>query len=85
MVPTYTGSQRYEQAAQSILDALDLQDSDRAVSADENPDKRGVTSDSLWDALKTCCLHMQRIDLVTICDRRDVEGKLHHCFHWIYC
>ncbi|KAK7687171.1 hypothetical protein QCA50_009675 [Cerrena zonata] len=66
---------RYEQAAQSILDALVLQDSDSAVSATGvSDDKRGVTSDSLWDALRTCCLHMQRIDLVTICDRRDVEA-----------
>ena len=37
-----------------------------------------MTSDTLWDSLKTCCLHMQRLDLATLCDRRDLEGT--RCF-----
>ncbi|CAL1707360.1 unnamed protein product [Somion occarium] len=66
---------RYEEASQAILDALVLQDSDSAVGGDgSSEDKRGVTSSSLWDSLKTCCLHLQRIDLATICDKRDLDA-----------
>ncbi|KAF8639560.1 hypothetical protein AX17_001462 [Amanita inopinata Kibby_2008] len=62
---------RYEEAAQHILDALVLQENDGSAGAHE---KRGVTSSALWDSLKTTCLHMQRIDLATLCDKKDVEG-----------
>ncbi|KAJ2970579.1 hypothetical protein NUW54_g12698 [Trametes sanguinea] len=64
---------RYDEAAQHILDALVLQDGDSVHDPEAN-DKRGVTSSALWDSLKTCCLHMQRLDLATLCDRRDLEG-----------
>lgn len=37
-------------------------------------DKRGITSSVLWDSLKTTCLHMQKIDLATLCDRQDLDG-----------
>ncbi|CDO70590.1 hypothetical protein BN946_scf184656.g4 [Trametes cinnabarina] len=67
---------RYDEAAQHILDALVLQDSDSVHDPEAN-DKRGVTSSALWDSLKTCCLHMQRLDLATLCDRRDLEGHTH--------
>jgi peroxin-5 len=66
--------QRYEEAAQHILDALVLQDSDGVHDASGVNDTRGVTSSALWDSLRTTCLHMQRIDLASFCDRRNLEG-----------
>ncbi|EIW63331.1 TPR-like protein, partial [Trametes versicolor FP-101664 SS1] len=65
---------RFDEAAQHILDALVLQDGDSVHDPDGNEDKRGVTSSALWDSLKTCCLHMQRLDLATLCDRRDLDA-----------
>ncbi|KAI0001310.1 hypothetical protein BJV74DRAFT_92102 [Russula compacta] len=61
---------RYEEAAQHILDALVLQDSD---GIQESGGNRGVTSSVLWESLKTCCLHMQRADLAAMCDKHDLE------------
>lgn len=66
---------RYEEAAQHILDALVLQDSDGVRDTTGMNDKRGVTSSALWDSLKTTCLHMQKIDLATLCDRQDLDGE----------
>lgn len=65
---TFTNSQRYEEAAQYILDALVLQDCDGIR------DNRGVTSNTLWQSLKTCCLHMERSDLAVMCDKQNLEG-----------
>ncbi|KAI0358408.1 TPR-like protein [Trametes cingulata] len=65
---------RYDEAAQHILDALVLQDGDSVRDPGGNDDKRGVTSSALWESLKTCCLHMQRLDLATLCDRRDLDA-----------
>jgi len=60
--------QRYEEAAQYILDALVLQDTDGVkVTA--------MTSTALWNSLKTACLHMQRADLASLCDIRDLERE----------
>ncbi|KAH8119082.1 TPR-like protein [Phellopilus nigrolimitatus] len=63
------------------LDALIMQDSDRSVSMEPGSgaessaqDTRGITSSTLWDSLRTSCLHLQRIDLATLCDRKDIEG-----------
>ena len=67
-------TQRYDEAAQHILDALSLQDSDSVRDPGGQEANRGVTSSALWDSLKTCCLHMQRLDLATLCDQRDLEG-----------
>ncbi|KAI0675284.1 TPR-like protein [Trametes maxima] len=73
---------RYEEAAQHILDALVLQDGDSVRDPGGNEDKRGVTSSALWDSLKTCCLHMQRLDLATLCDRRELEAfRLNFSMH----
>ena len=66
--------QKYEEAAQHILDALVLQDSDGAVTGKD--DKRGITSSALWESLKTTCLHLQRIDLASLCDLQDLDGEL---------
>ncbi|KIM45239.1 hypothetical protein M413DRAFT_441922 [Hebeloma cylindrosporum] len=65
---------RYEEAAQHILDALVLQDSDGVRENAGPSESRGVISTALWDSLKTTCLHMQRADLATLCDLRDLEG-----------
>lgn len=73
------GVQRYEEAQSHILDALVLQDSDSVADDSGMNDKRGVTSSTLWDSLKTTCLHLQRIDLASLCDQRDLDGKF-----WIY-
>jgi peroxin-5 len=62
---------RDEEAAQHILDALVLQENDGLRGLEDNHD---VTSNALWDSLKTCCLHMQRIDLAAMCDYQDLEG-----------
>ena len=66
--------QRYNEAAQHILDALALQESDSVRNPDGSEDIRGITSTALWDSLKTCSLHLGRLDLATICDQRDIDG-----------
>lgn len=65
---------RYEEASQHILDALVLQDSDSVADPAGGDEKRGVTSSALWSSLKTCCMHLQRIDLATFCDREDLDA-----------
>ena len=66
-----TDSQRHEEAAQYILDALVLQDCDGLPGRRDN---RGVTSDALWQSLKSCCLHMEQPDLAAMCDKQNLEG-----------
>ena len=53
-----------------------LQDSDGVRGNVEPSEKRGVVSTALWDSLKATSLHMQRADLATLCDLRDLEGML---------
>ncbi|KAG9316256.1 hypothetical protein JVU11DRAFT_2284 [Chiua virens] len=65
---------RYEEAASHILDALVLQDSDGVQDGTGMNEARGVTSSTLWDSLKTTCLHLQRADLSAMCDRRDLNA-----------
>lgn len=65
---------KYKEAAGHILDALLLQDSEGMADAPGSSEGRGVTSSALWGSLKTTCLHMQRLDLATLCDRQDLEG-----------
>lgn len=67
-----TKRQRYEEAAQHILDALVLQDSDGLQKSEDN---RGVTPNVLWDSLKVCCLHIQRVDLAVMCENQNLEGS----------
>ncbi|GBE81024.1 Peroxisomal targeting signal 1 receptor [Sparassis crispa] len=69
-----TNLRRYDEAAQHMLDALVLQDGDSVRDSKGSEDKRGVTSSALWSSLKTCCMHMQRIDLATLCDREDLDA-----------
>ena len=65
---------RYEEAAQHILDALVLQDSDGVRDPSGLVEQPAITSSALWDSLKTTCMHMQRADLAALCDRQDLEG-----------
>ncbi|CAE7145998.1 unnamed protein product, partial [Rhizoctonia solani] len=65
---------RYEEAAQHLVDALVLQESEGANS------ERGVTSNSLWDTLRSTCLNLQRVDLAVICETRDLQ-KFINGFH----
>lgn len=64
---------RYEEAAQHILDALVLQDSDGVRDSTGMNDRRGVVSTALWDSLRTTCLYMHRPDLANLCDLKDLE------------
>ncbi|KAF8210544.1 hypothetical protein K438DRAFT_1904013 [Mycena galopus ATCC 62051] len=64
---------RFEDAARHILDALGLQESD-GVSYSADTNTSGVTTTALWDSLRTACMHMQRPDLASFCDRQDLEG-----------
>lgn len=69
--------QRYDEAAQHILDALILQDSDASTMDDASPsaDKQDVISQALWVSLRTTCLHLQRPDLATLCDQKDLDSE----------
>lgn len=64
----------YQEAAQHILDALVLQDIDASA---EGGDSSGISSSSLWDSLRSTCLHLQRNDLVTLCEKRDLYSKFY--------
>ncbi|KAF5317247.1 hypothetical protein D9611_003865 [Ephemerocybe angulata] len=67
---------RYDEAAQHILDALLLQDSDNTATANLSSlaDKQDVISTALWTSLQTTCFHLQRPDLAALCDLKDLEG-----------
>lgn len=52
-----------------------LQENDGVQDEPGSNEKRGVVSTALWDSLKTTCLHMQRADLATLCDLKDLEGE----------
>lgn len=68
----------YDEAATHMLDALVLQDSevsDAAGDVDgEGTNKCSVTSSALWNSLRSTCLHLQRADLASLCDRQDLNG-----------
>ena len=72
--------QRYDEAAQHILDALVLQDNDSVWGTTTLNEKRGIVSSALWDTLRTTCLHMLRPDLIALCDSKDLEGMLRTTF-----
>ncbi|KAJ7072152.1 hypothetical protein C8F01DRAFT_1102757 [Mycena amicta] len=63
---------RFEDAAHHILDALGLQESDGVVPGRDS--SGGVTNTALWDSLRTASMNLQRPDLATFCDQRDLEG-----------
>ncbi|KAJ7594290.1 hypothetical protein C8J56DRAFT_1160936 [Mycena floridula] len=68
---------RYEEAAQHIINALVLQESDGVRDQAGSNETSAITSIALWDSLKTVCIHMQRVDLTSICDRQDIGGAVH--------
>lgn len=72
-------TQHYDEAATHMLDALVLQDSevsDAAGDVDgEGTNKCSVTSSALWNSLRSTCLHLQRADLASLCDRQDLNGR----------
>ncbi|GJJ06316.1 hypothetical protein Clacol_000507 [Clathrus columnatus] len=59
---------QYDEAARHVLDALVLQETDTSSS-----DTRGITSSALWECLRTTCMQLQRMDLVTFCDAHDLK------------
>lgn len=63
----------FHEAAQHILDALVLQDIDASSDANAH-DASGISSSSLWDSLRTTCMHLQRNDLVTLCEKKDLTS-----------
>lgn len=66
----------YHDAAQHILDALVLQDIDSsAEGGNGDASASGISSSALWDSLRTTCLHLQRHDLVTLCEKRDLTSE----------
>ncbi|KAJ7647128.1 hypothetical protein FB45DRAFT_1019399 [Roridomyces roridus] len=69
------GILRFEEASHHILDALRLQESDGLSYGNDAAGSSGVTTTALWDSLRTASMHMQRPDLATFCDQRDLEGK----------
>ncbi|ESK96571.1 peroxisomal targeting signal 1 receptor [Moniliophthora roreri MCA 2997] len=71
---SYINLRRYAEAAEHILNALQLQEADSTQGSDGMNEDRGITSTTLWDSLKTASLHMERHDLASLCDRRDLEG-----------
>jgi peroxin-5 len=66
--------QRYDEAAQHILDALVLQENDGDRGTTTMNEKRGIVSSALWETLRSTCLHMLRPDLIALCDSKDLEG-----------
>ncbi|KAF9263323.1 TPR-like protein [Marasmius fiardii PR-910] len=65
---------RYGEAAHHIFNAILLQDADNVHDDGGMNDARGITSSTLWDSLKTACLHMDRTDLAGFCDRQDLKA-----------
>jgi peroxin-5 len=56
-----------------MLDALVLQDTEAAQEG-RLQDSRGVTSQSLWETLRTTCHHLHRQDLAVYGENRDLPG-----------
>jgi peroxin-5 len=68
-------TQRYGDAAEYFFDALLMQESDATRDAQGVEDRQGLTSGALWDSLKSACNRMQRSDLSSMCEKRDLEGS----------
>ncbi|KZT58888.1 TPR-like protein [Calocera cornea HHB12733] len=68
----------YTEAAQHILDALVLQESEANSNANAAEagaaGSKGVTSSALWFGLRNASAKMRRPDLVTLCDQQDLEA-----------
>ncbi|WWC95110.1 hypothetical protein V866_001962 [Kwoniella sp. B9012] len=76
---SYINLGQYPLSAQSALDALRLQHSDASegYSFGQEGSKvksKGVTSEALWNALRSACIHMNRHDLVGLVAQHDLSG-----------
>ncbi|WWC72276.1 uncharacterized protein I206_106238 [Kwoniella pini CBS 10737] len=72
---SYVNLGQYPLAAQSALDALRLQHSDLSEGfGQENKRSKGVTSDALWNVLRSACIHMNRHDLIGLVEQHDLSG-----------
>ncbi|KAK4687658.1 peroxin-5, partial [Tremellales sp. Uapishka_1] len=76
---SYINLSQYPAAATSILQALHLQHSDAtqaspAGSVGEET-KKGITSHALWTSLRNACMHMNRLDLVDLAEKKDLSGE----------
>ncbi|ORY31600.1 hypothetical protein BCR39DRAFT_571085 [Naematelia encephala] len=78
---SYINLAQYSLAAQSILDALRLQHADASEGYSTSGSRmsvkaaRGVGSETLWNTLRSACLHMGRHDLVELASKRELGGK----------
>ncbi|WVQ78111.1 hypothetical protein IAT38_000192 [Cryptococcus sp. DSM 104549] len=73
----YMNLGQYSMAAQSSLDALRIQHADASEAyafGEAGGGAKGVTSDALWNCLRSACLHMNKNELVGMVDRRDLTG-----------
>jgi hypothetical protein len=52
-----------------------MQEADATRDMNGLEDRQGLTSGALWDSLKSACNRMQRSDLSSMCERRDLEGE----------
>nr|XP_019043858.1 hypothetical protein I302_07129 [Kwoniella bestiolae CBS 10118]OCF22788.1 hypothetical protein I302_07129 [Kwoniella bestiolae CBS 10118] len=78
---SYINLGQYPLSAQSALDALRIQHSDASEGYSfgqegSNVKSKGVTSDALWNALRSACIHMNRHDLVGSVEQRDLSDTL---------
>ncbi|OCF61522.1 hypothetical protein L486_01170 [Kwoniella mangroviensis CBS 10435] len=76
---SYINLGHYSLSAQSALDALRLQHSDASegYSFGQEGSKvksKGVTSEALWNALRSACIHMNRHDIVGLVAQHDLSG-----------
>ncbi|EJU04384.1 TPR-like protein [Dacryopinax primogenitus] len=69
------GLKHYTEAAQHILDALVLQESESESSRSGPGSTKGVTGSTLWLGLRNASAKLRRPDLVTLCDQQDLEGE----------
>ena len=60
----------FDEAARNIMDALVLQEQDAS------PEGSGLPNSTLWESLRTACIHLQQNDLVALCERKDLNGTL---------
>ncbi len=62
----------FDEAARNIMDALVLQEQDASPEGSGS----GLPNSTLWDSLRTACIHLQQSNLVALCERKDLNGRL---------
>ncbi|KAK4054624.1 hypothetical protein OIO90_003436 [Microbotryomycetes sp. JL221] len=68
---------RYEEAVQHLLTSLSIQETEARHEADyDDVPPTGVTSQTLWDSLNICLLQMQRSDLSSLTNERNLHGRV---------